>query len=69
MTCGIGWSQPGFFNNSEDEMALHSTIFHVSEVVLMFKAKMNVTQRLIDLISSTTASFFVPMLYIGIAQR
>ena len=69
----LGWSQPGFFDSKEDEVALHHCVsrYHayVQDWVRDGAILLTCGTRFLDLIASAPTSFFVPTLDIDIAWQ
>ena len=66
------WSQLGFFDSKEDEVALHHCVSRYHAYVpkiggLVFR--LTCRTRFLDLIASAPTSFFVPTLDIDIAWQ
>ena len=69
----LGWSQPGFFESKEDEIALHHCVARYHAYVRRggdhTSYHLHVEQSFLDLIASAPTSFFVPTLDIDIAWQ
>lgn len=69
----LGWSQPGFFDSKEDEIALHHCVSRYHAYVRTWGklCLISLTRktRFLDLIASAPTSFFVPTLDIDIAWQ